>query len=221
MILGSNVNFHQDCALLRIHKNCMFSTYNGTYVRPKVQQQHPPRHGKLLRFVARPWDLPPFQGDPLGLDGWMIGHWLEFGVETLVVGWNFVGVGSETVLWMFCLLQKVVKIFVWEGGVGEGTFCALSCVWSETIFTYIPSVKILIRHFSIQLPFVHHLGYVSIPYNMYPPEIWHRYPKESCWKSEKCIFQTIDRRAWIFAILPSPTCLWRDMAGKRTIRTCS
>ena len=89
------------------------------------------------------------------------------------------------------------------------------------IFTHIPSVKILITHFSIQLPFVHHLGYVSILFNMYPPEIWHRYPKEPCLKSEKYIFQTFDGRAWILATLPSPTYLWRDMAQKQTIRTCS
>ena len=115
MILGSNSDFHQDS----------FTAYNGTYVRTKVQQQHPPRHGKLLQFVARPWDLPPFQGDLLGLDGWMVRRRLGFGVEL----WLLVRILLVWVLKGFCY-KGFVKIFVWKGDVGEGTFCGLSSVGS-------------------------------------------------------------------------------------------
>lgn len=113
-------------------KKLHFSAYNGTYVRPKVQQQHPPRHGKLLRFVARPWDLPPFQGDPLGLDGWMVGRWLEFGVEFwLLVGICWCG------YWRSFVTQNVWRFLFGRGmwaRVRFARFQVLKAKWFSLTF---------------------------------------------------------------------------------------
>ena len=110
MILGSNVNFHQDCALLRIQKNCMFSTYNGTTFGPRYSSS---THQGMESCYGLWQGHGTYRLSKVIRWGWMVG-WLEFGVKL----WLLVGillVGTQGVL-----LHRICEDFRLGGGCGRG-----------------------------------------------------------------------------------------------------